>query len=130
MNWNEKWVEIYCQQEFLSFSLLLLFFRYWAKKFADKTQKQPPEVFCKIGVLKNFAKFTGKHLRQSPRCLSLNFRKFLRTSFSIEHLWWLFLKTSWPSRIFDLFSIFKKYLSLISISLPIYLSLISISFPI
>ena len=22
-----------------------------------------PEVFCKIGVLRNFAKFTGKHLR-------------------------------------------------------------------
>ena len=25
-------------------------------------QKQPPEVFCKKGVLKNFANFTGKHL--------------------------------------------------------------------
>ena len=24
-----------------------------------------PEVFCKKAVLKNFAKFTGKHLRQS-----------------------------------------------------------------
>ena len=24
-----------------------------------------PEVFCKTGVLRNFAKFTGKHLRQS-----------------------------------------------------------------
>ena len=28
-------------------------------------QKQPPEVFCKKDVLKNFAKFTGKHLCQS-----------------------------------------------------------------
>ena len=28
-------------------------------------QKQPPEVFCKKGVLRNFAKFTGKHLCQS-----------------------------------------------------------------
>ena len=28
-------------------------------------QKQPPEVFRKIGVLRNFAKFTGKHLCQS-----------------------------------------------------------------
>ena len=27
--------------------------------------EQPPEVFCKNGVLKNFAKFTGKHLYQS-----------------------------------------------------------------
>ena len=25
-------------------------------------QKQPPAVFCKKGVLKNFANFTGKHL--------------------------------------------------------------------
>ena len=29
------------------------------------TQKQPPEVFYKKGVLKNFTKFTGKHLCQS-----------------------------------------------------------------
>ena len=28
-------------------------------------QKQPPEVFYKKGVLKNFTKFTGKHLCQS-----------------------------------------------------------------
>ena len=28
-------------------------------------QKQPLEVFCKKGVLKNFAKLTGKHLCQS-----------------------------------------------------------------
>ena len=27
-------------------------------------QKQPPELFCKKGVLRNFAKFTGKHLCQ------------------------------------------------------------------
>ena len=30
-----------------------------------KSQKQPPEVFCKKGVLGTFAKFTGKHLCQS-----------------------------------------------------------------
>ena len=38
-----------------------------------------PEVFCKRGVLRNFAKFTGKHLRQS-----LFFNK-------VEHLRWLLL---------------------------------------
>ena len=27
-------------------------------------QKQPPEVLCKNGVLRNFTKFTGKHLCQ------------------------------------------------------------------
>ena len=25
-------------------------------------QKQPPEMFCKKGVLRNFTKFTGNHL--------------------------------------------------------------------
>ena len=29
------------------------------------------EVFCKNGVLRNFAKFTVKHLRQSPRPVTL-----------------------------------------------------------
>ena len=70
-----------------------------------------PEVFCKKFVLRNLAKFTGKHLRQSlffdkvaglrPATLLKNrpwhrhfpvyFAKFLRTPFFIEHLWWLFL---------------------------------------
>ena len=71
-----------------------------------------PEVFCKKGVLRNIAKFTGKHLCQSlffnkvaglrpatllkkrlwHRCFPVNFAKFLRTPFFIEHLWWLLLK--------------------------------------
>ena len=68
-------------------------------------QKQSPR-----GVLSNFAKFTGKHKCQSPlfnkvvgrpatllkkrlwhRCFPVNFAKFLRTPFVIEHLRWLFL---------------------------------------
>ena len=58
-----------------------------------------PEMFCKIGVLRNFAKFTGKHLSQSLffnkvakepliQVFSCEFEKFLRTTFFIEHLWW------------------------------------------
>ena len=63
----------------------------------------------KIGVLGNFKKFTGKHLCQSfllnkvsglrlatlfikrlwHRCFPVNFVKFLRTRFYIEHHWWL-----------------------------------------
>ena len=35
--------------------------KYWSYKL----QKQPPEVFHKKGVLKNFANFAGKHLCQS-----------------------------------------------------------------
>ena len=32
---------------------------------ASFQKKQSPEVFCKKGVLRNFTKFTGKHLCQS-----------------------------------------------------------------
>ena len=54
-----------------------------------------PEAFCKKGVLKNFAKFTGKHLRQS-----LFFNKFVGfrsvTLEKIEHgtdvFLWILLK--------------------------------------
>ena len=61
----------------------------------------PPEVFYKKGVLRNFTKFTGKHLCQGlffnkvtglrsatllkkrlwHRCFLVNFVKFLRTPF-------------------------------------------------
>ena len=63
-----------------------------------------PEVFHKKGVLRNFAKFMGKHLCQNlffnkvaglrlwHRCFPVNFAKFLRTPFFIEHLWWLLLQ--------------------------------------
>ena len=34
-----------------------------SNNFTDKSSR--PEVFCKKGVLRNFTKFTGKHLRQS-----------------------------------------------------------------
>ena len=56
-------------------------------------------MFCKKGVLKNFAKFTGKHLCRTSvllkkrfrlRCFTVNFAKLLRTFF-IEHFWWLLL---------------------------------------
>ena len=67
------------------------------------------EVFFKKGVLRNFAKFTEKHLCQSlffnkvaglsPATLlkkglwrwrfPVNFVKFLRTTFFKEDLWWL-----------------------------------------
>ena len=59
----------------------------------DTLKKQPPEVFCKKGGLRNFAKFTGKNLCQSlffnkvaglrlwHRCFPVNFAKFPRTPF-------------------------------------------------
>ena len=61
-----------------------------------------PEVFCQKGILRNLAKFTGKHCgrvsllinlqaslkgRLQHRCFPVNFAKFLRTPFSTEQLW-------------------------------------------
>ena len=55
---------------------------------------------CSMGkyVLRNFAKFTGKHLCQSRflnevwhRCFPVNFAKLLGTPFLTEHLRWLHL---------------------------------------
>ena len=37
---------------------------YYSHKIS-KVRSSHPEVFCKKGVLRNFAKFTGKHLCQS-----------------------------------------------------------------
>ena len=83
--------------------------RYLHNKSARSSRQ---DVFCKKGVLRNFTKFTGKHLCQSlffnkvaglrpatllkkklwHRCFPVNFVKFLRTPFIIEHLWWLLLE--------------------------------------
>ena len=57
-------------------------------------------MLCKKDVLRNFAKFTGKHLCQSlffnkriwHRCFPMNFANLLRTPFFIEPLWLLLLK--------------------------------------
>ena len=84
-------------------------------KIADRSHRSSrPDVFCKKGVLRNFAKFTGKHLCQSlffnkvaglrpptlfkkrlwHRCFPMNYAKFLKTPFIIEHLWWLLLEST------------------------------------
>ena len=66
-----------------------------------------PEVFCKKGVPRNFAKFTGKDLCQSlfsnkvasnfikketlAQVFSCQFCETSKNTFLTEHLWWLFL---------------------------------------
>ena len=74
-----------------------------------QSRRSRPELICKKGFLRNFAKFTGKHLCHSlffnkvaglrpatllkkrlwHRCFPVNFAKLLRTTFFREHLWWL-----------------------------------------
>ena len=87
---------------------------YQPEEDPSKGRSSRPEVFCKKGVFRKFAKFKGKHLCQRLffnkvagmrpatllkknlwyRCFPLNFAKFLRTPFFTEHLWWLLLKVS------------------------------------
>ena len=78
------------------------------------------EVFYRKGILRNFEKFTGKHLCQSLlfnkiaglrtvtllkkrfwyRCFPVNFSKFLKTPSITEHLRWLLLITPVKQLIF------------------------------
>ena len=90
-----------------SFTYILDLPKIWIKKIRSSRQ----EVFCKKGVLRNFAKFTGKHLCQSlflnkvaglrsatllkkklwHRRLPVKFAKFLRTPFLQNTSWRLLL---------------------------------------
>ena len=59
------------------------------------------ELFCRKGILKNFAKFIGKHfcasvsfsikLQASDQVFSCEFWKIFKNTFFIEHLYWLLL---------------------------------------
>ena len=65
-------------------------------------KKQSPEVFCKkafVEILQNSQENTCASVpaallkkRFWHRFFSMNFAKFLRTPFFIEHLWWLLLE--------------------------------------
>ena len=72
---------------------------------SSRNRSSLPKVFCKKDALRNFAKFTGKHLRHSlsfnkvaglrpatllkerlwHRCFPVKFAKFLRTPIFTEH---------------------------------------------
>ena len=87
----------------------------WFKMKKNKNYGVATEVFCSKGVLRNFTKFTGKHLCQRlffnkvaglrpatslkkrlwHRCFPMNFVKFSITTFFKKHIWWLLLKLYW-----------------------------------
>ena len=64
------------------------------KQLFASRQKQPLEVFYKKGVLKNFAKFTGTHLRPATllknealkQVLSCQFYEIFKNTFFIKYL--------------------------------------------
>ena len=83
------------------------YFLFVTQRCTQKHRSSRPEVFCKKGVLRSFAKFTGKHLCQSfffnkiaglnpatllknrlwHRCFPVNFTKLLRTFTSGGCFW-------------------------------------------
>ena len=92
----------------------LSFYHYNADVCNDPNdyRSSPPEVFCKKGVLKNFAKFAGKHFCQNlffnkileawrpatlfkkmtlAQVFSCEFCEISKTLFFIEHFWQLLL---------------------------------------
>ena len=75
----------------------------------ESIRSSRPEVFCKKSVLRNFTKFTGKHLCQSlfifspktcnyikketlAQVFTFEICEISKNTFITEHLWWLLLK--------------------------------------
>ena len=95
-----------------------------------------PEVLCEKYVLRNFKKFTGKHLCQSliwnkiaglrpanlltyrlyHRCFPVNIVNFLRTPFHIKHLWWLLLsfRVAFEERTYITLSLTNSWVFIVS----------------
>ena len=69
--WNIEWyqsfsMQILCFRETRQVSKVSVLLSIFLDKFESlHIRSSRPEVFCKKGVVENFAKFTGKHLRQS-----------------------------------------------------------------
>ena len=79
----------------LWYTFLIIWLRLLTIKKIQNNRSSGPEVFCKKDVLKNFAKFTGKHLCQSiffnkvaglAQVFSCEFCKILKNTFFTEHL--------------------------------------------
>ena len=126
------------KQTFSKTNLLITSTELIAKKWMNRSSRL--EVFCKKCVLRNFTKFTGKHLCQSlffnkltglrtttllkkrlwHRCFPVNFAKFLRTPFLAEHLQWLLLNGEIPQFKFPINLIYRSYHRCCSLDLQLY----------
>ena len=97
-----------------------------------RKRKQPPEVFCKKDVFKNFTILAGKHLcsglfltllKETPtQVFSVNVAKFLRTAFFIKHLCCLLINIFTESQKETVFSINHSVMKTFRCSFPIDLA--------
>ena len=95
---------------------------HFAEKYWGGQGPLGPEVFCRKGILRNFAKFTGKHLCQNlffNKVASLRLSlikketlaqvfpagvvKLVRTPFYMEQLWWMLLLRPCQTSMMKLF---------------------------
>ena len=87
--------------EYVKVHVYLYLPTFWQKRALNRSSRS--EVFCKKGGLRNFVKFTGKHL-----CQSLFFNTVVAGLFLTEHVRWLLLTKSKKKKI-------KKWKSLLHI---------------
>ena len=76
-------------KQLTAFSRDYVLFFWWKIFIIDFCRSSCPEVFCK----KVFRPATLLNKIFWHRCFPVNFVKFLRTHFYIEHLWWLLLSS-------------------------------------
>ena len=86
--------------------IFLLHFQSQVKFFKIMWRSSHPDVFCE----------------NMHRCFPVNFAKFLRTPFFIEHLWWLLLYVNLFKKLT------KTYRNYRSRGVPILLSLLDLNF--
>ena len=88
--WQTTWVLLKGRNSFLMWQYLSSYLVF--KTLISFIRSSRPEVFCKKGIFRNFAKFTTLlKNRLWHRCFPVNSGKFQGRPFSIEHLWWLLL---------------------------------------
>ena len=105
---SANWVKTQCYKSNGTKATWLGFYQMQKRKYtfflfledtSNLNRSTRPEVFCKKGVLRNFAKFIGKHRARASllkkrlwhRCFPVNFSKCLRTPWLIEYFRWLLL---------------------------------------
>ena len=97
---NTKMIPINIKQNYILPHLIQFNEQYCSSLLFEMTfRSSRSQMFFKIGVLKIFAIFTGKHpcwnnsikKRLQLRVFSMNIAKNFKTAFFIEHLHWLFL---------------------------------------